>query len=178
MGQFHIPLLTFQTHKRTNAPTLYTHTYTYTYSKEFGTLLPIYVMHLVKLLFPKSLILDLFVVQIKCILVFSPGSRGKIPKNIWILSQYWRLLVLVTRAWMLKWFQFQPTHPPTIVLNLSLLFSGKHGPLPPHLLSGRGGSVKKRWPWWLFSSWRIRHNIFMKFDWIDFARTALFLFFL
>lgn len=109
----------------------FTHTHTYTYSKEFGTLLPIYVMHLVKLLFPKSLILDLFVVQIKCILVFSPGSRGKIPKNIWILSQYWRLLVLVTRAWMLKWFQFQPTHPPTIVLNLSLLFSGKHGPLPP-----------------------------------------------
>lgn len=92
VAQFHIPLLTLHTHihththKRTNAPTLlYSHTHTYRLfskkQKKIGTLLPIYVMHLVKLLFPKSLILDLFVVQIKCILVFSPGSRGN-TKNI------------------------------------------------------------------------------------------------
>lgn len=84
VAQFHIPLLTLHTHshKCTYTVALTTHTYRlFSKKKKIGTLLPIYVMHLVKLLFPKSLILDLFVVQIKCILVFSPGSRGN-TKNI------------------------------------------------------------------------------------------------
>lgn len=46
----------------------HTDTHQYRHVWKFGTLLPI-DMHLVKLLFPKSLILDLFVVQIRYIYV-------------------------------------------------------------------------------------------------------------
>lgn len=56
---------------------------------------------------------------------------------------------------MLKLFLFQPT--PTIVLNLSLLFSGKLGPI---FCGGEKGLVKKLWSWWLFSSEGICHNVF------------------
>ena len=40
------------------------------------------VMHLVKLLFPKSLILDLFVVQMRCILVLVQEAGGKYQKYL------------------------------------------------------------------------------------------------
>lgn len=75
VSQFHGPLLAF----------LHTH---FSVQNNWHFVTHVYVMHLVELLCPKSLILDLFVVQNTNVYWFLVGDvGGKYQKYLWIVSQ-------------------------------------------------------------------------------------------
>lgn len=158
VSQFHTPLLTFLHHTHTYRHTLlHTHGHTHRLLSNWHFVTHVYVMHLVELLCPKSLILDLFVVQNKNVywfLVWEVG--GKYQKYLWIVSQCLKIAcktIMSSNAYM----TFVLVHhsycsEPKVYFflgNLTLLFV-------------EGGGLRKKW--WLFFLWRKCHNMFMKFD--------------
>lgn len=128
-------------------PCLNTHTHTQQdilFRIELGTLLPIFV----KLLSPKSLILDLFVVQIKCILIFKVqvwviGGSGNTKKYFTNSFSVLENACISNTSVNAKWILVQLIHPSFWPWgNFSL------GNMDPSVFVW-GVSVVKKWRWHL-----------------------------